>query len=322
MSEEPAEESVEADEAATDEHEAPEDEAEAEDASGVQAGDVIRVDLTAYTAENGMLVDTTDPEVAEEEGVDDDREIEPRVVILGEGHLFDAVEEALYGLEPGDTTEVTVSAAEAFGEHNPDQVRTVGSDKIPEDDRYPGAFVEVDGDQGVVETIIGGRARVDFNHPFAGEDIEYELEVLEWLDDREELARGLIRTFLDLDLEVWFETEEVEEEQLVEPDEEDEDDESAEPEYETVTVEKESLYIEATPQLSMNQQWLFGKQQIASELTNHLDVDRVVVQEIIESPQQALGQAQDFLGGEGLEDIEDIEEELEEDLDLEDELEE
>jgi len=57
-----------------------------------------------------------------------------------------------------------------------------------------------------------------------------------------------------------------------------------EPEYETVEVEKESLYIDATPQLSMNQQWMIQKQQIAQQLMDLLGVDRVVVQEVIEGP--------------------------------------
>ena len=114
-------------------------------------------------------------------------------------------------------------------------------------------------------------------------------------------------TFLDIDLEMWFETDVEEEEQLVEPDEdeeaeteeaetdkpdeaeedeadepdEDEEDEEPEPEYETVEVEKETLYIEATPQLTMNQQWMMGKQRIAQQLVDQLGVDRVIVQETL-----------------------------------------
>ena len=44
------------------------------------------------------------------------------------------------------------------------ETRTISSEKIPEDYRYPGAYVEVDGEYGMIESIIGGRARVDFGH--------------------------------------------------------------------------------------------------------------------------------------------------------------
>jgi FKBP-type peptidyl-prolyl cis-trans isomerase SlyD len=214
--------------------------------------------------------------------------------VLGEGHIFPDVEEDIYGKEVGDEGTVTVSAEDAFGEYDESEVRTVSKDKIDEDDRYPGAQVQIDGQQGRVETIIGGRARVDFNHPLAGEAVEYEYEVVSEVTDREEKAQGILSLMLDVELDVWFEQETVEEEQLVESDDDEESEasddasdeggeaaEASEPEYETVEVEKDTLYIEATPQLTMNQQWMMGKQQIAQQLTQLLGVDRIIVQEEI-----------------------------------------
>ncbi|MFW6435593.1 MAG: peptidylprolyl isomerase, partial [Halovenus sp.] len=155
----------------------------------------------------------------------------------------------------------------------------------------------------------------DFNHPLAGEDIEYEYEILREIDDREEKASGLIEMFLDMELEVWFETDTVEEEQLVEPDEDElEEGEEPEPETETVEVEKDTLYIEATPQLTMNQQWMMGKQQIAQELTQQLGVDRIIVQEEIGGGGM-MGGLGGMMGGMGGGDV-DLEEAVE-DMDLE-----
>jgi len=247
-----------------------------EETEGFEEGDFVEVAYTARTVEGDDLVDTTDPEVAEEEGVGEDQEFAPRTIVLGQGHLFEGVEEDIYGEDVGHSGSVTVSAAEAFGEYDESEVRTISADKIPEDDRYPGAHVDVDGEHGHVETIIGGRARVDFNHPLAGEDIEYDYEILSEVDDREEQAQGILSMMLDMDLDVWFETDTVEEEQIVESDD---DDDEGEPETETVEVEKDTLYIEATPQLTMNQQWMMGKQQIAQQLTQLLDIDRIIVQE-------------------------------------------
>jgi len=252
---------------------------EEETASGLQSGDVIKLAYTAHTVDGDDLVDTTDESVAEDEGIDtDQQEWGPRTIVLGEGHIFPDVEQDVFGKEVGDEGTVTVSAEDAFGEYDEEQVRTVSKDKIEEDDRYPGAQVQIDGEQGRLETIIGGRARVDFNHPLAGEAVEYDYEVVSEVTDREEKAQGIISLMLDVSPEVWFETETVEEEQLVES-EDGEDDE--EPEYETVEVEEETLYIEATPQLTMNQQWMMGKSQIAQQLTQLLGVDRIIVQEEI-----------------------------------------
>ena len=299
---------------------------------GLQHGDFIRLDYTARTVEDGRLVDTTDADVAEEAEVEADQEFGPRTIVLGEGHIFDSVEADIVGKEVGEAGDVVVPASEAFGEYDDEEVRTVSKDKIPEDDRYPGAQVQVDGQQGFVETIIGGRARVDFNHPLAGEDIEYEYEVVEEVEDREAKAQGLIEMLLDMELEVWFQTDTVEEEQIVEPDEEeadaeDEEDEGGDededgPEYETVEVEKETLYIEATPQLTMNQQWMMGKQQIAQQLTQLLEVDRIIVQEELGGGMGMPGMMGGMGGmGGGAGDVEDALEEADIDADeLADEL--
>ena len=289
-----------------------EDEAESE---GLQDGDVIQLAYTARTVEDGQLVDTTDEDVAEEEGVAEQGEFAPRTIVLGAGHLFDEVEQAIIGHEVGESGSVTVE--EPFGEYDQEEVRTVSADKIPEDDRYPGAQVQIDGEQGRLETIIGGRARVDFNHPIAGEDIEYEFEVLGEVEDTLEKAKGLLDMYLDIDLEMWVQTDEVEEEQLVEPDEEDveeAEDEEFEPEYETVTVDKESLYIEATPQLTMNQGWMMQKQQISQQVLEHTGLDRIVVQEILDGQPAGMGMGGMMGGmpGAGGADDADIEEALEE----------
>ncbi len=298
------------------------EETEEQEVEGLQDGDFIKLDYTARTVEEGRLVDTTDPEVAEEEDIDtEEQEFSPRTIVLGEGHIFPSVEDDIKGKEVGDSGSVVVEAAEAFGEYDDDKVRTISKDKIPEDDRYPGAQVRIDNEEGFVETIIGGRARVDFNHPLAGDDIEYEYEIIDEVEGREEKASGLIDMFLGLDLEIWFATDTVEEEQLVEDedDEEDEEEES-EPEYETVEVEKETLYIEATPQLTMNQQWMMQKQQIGQQLIDLTGVDRIIVQEVIDGAGMGMpGMMGGGMGGGGLEealedadiDAEELAEELE-----------
>ena len=303
MSDEEAAEEAATDDAGTEEQPDVETDAETEEEATeeeaedvLEEGDFVRIAYTARTVEDGDLVDTTDPEVAEEEGVADQGTFEPRTVVLGAGHIFERVEEAIVGQPVGTSGTVTVPASEAFGEYDQEEVRTVSADRIPEDDRYPGAQVQVDGEQGYLETIIGGRARVDFNHPLAGEEIEYDYEVLEVIDDDLERAEGLLGMFLDVDLEMHIDTDEVEEEQMVES--EDSEDEESEPEFETVTVEKRTLYVESTPQLSFNQQWMFQKQQIAQQIIDRVGLDRVIIQETIDGSGGGMGMG-GMMGGMG-----------------------
>jgi FKBP-type peptidyl-prolyl cis-trans isomerase SlyD len=327
MSNDSEAEAADDDETEQEEQVATEEAVEEEQPEGLQEGDFIKLAYTARTVEDGDLVDTTDEEVAEEADIDtEEQEFAPRTIVLGEGHIFDSVEQDIIGKEIGDSGSVVVPAEEAFGEYDDEQVRTVSKDKIPEDDRYPGAQVQIDQQQGFVETIIGGRARVDFNHPLAGDDIEYEYEIVGEVTDRQEKAEGILDMMLDMNLDVFFQTDTVEEEQLVEDEDEgdEEDDEESEPEFETVEVEKETLYIEATPQLSMNQQWMMGKQQIAQQLTQLLDIDRIIVQEELGGGGMGMpGMMGGMGGGMGEADLEEALEDADIDADdLADELEE
>ena len=305
----------------TDETNAHDDtEADATDAEGedtVADGDFIRLSYTLRTVEDDTVVDTTDAEIAEDAEIDtDEYDFEPRVIVIGAGHVFESVDETLIGQSVGDTGTVEVSAEEAFGEYDDDEVRTISANKIDEENRYPGAQVQIDGEQGRIITVVSGRARVDFNHPLAGEDLEYEYEILDLVDDREEQAQSLLGMYLQESPEVWIETDVEVEEQVVEIDDEDEDE--VETELETVEVEKETLYIEATPQMTMNQQWMFSKQQIAQDITDRLDLDRVIVQETIDGSGGMMGGLGGMMGGAGgaaPEDIEDAIEDVDVDAD-------
>ena len=295
-----------------------ENEAEAADADdaesaaeGLQDGDFVELDYTLRTTDDDEVIDTTHESVAEEAGIadEDNRDFTPRTIIIGDGHVFESVDDSLRGSEVGDGDSVIVTPEEGFGEYDPEEVRTVSAEKIPEDDRYPGATVQIDRQQGHIETIIGGRARVNFNHPLAGEELEYDYEIAAVVDDREQQAEGILGMQLQEVPDLWIETDEVDEEVTVEA-----DDEDAEPTTETQTVEKETLYIEATQQLTMNQQWMMGKTQIAQEITDKLGLDRVIVQEILDGGGMMGGMGGMMGGGMGGGDVE----EALDDVDLDD----
>ena len=295
-----------------------ETEAEETTEDGIQEGDFVRIDYNVRTVSDDRVVDTTRKDVAEEAGIDDDEyDFSPRTIVVGEGHVFPGVDDALTGSEVGDEGTVDIPAEDGFGEFEQEQVRTVSANKLDEENRRPGAQVQIDGEQGYVETVIGGRARVDFNHPLAGEDLEYEYEVVEIVDDDEEKAAGLLGMYLQMEPDLRIEAETVEEEVTVE-------DDDGEETIETEEVEQRTLYIEANQQMQMNQQWMFQKQQVADDLMDRLDLDRVVVEEVFDgSGGGMMGGMGGMMGGmggaEAIEDeIEDIEEDLEDaDVDAE-----
>ncbi len=218
----------------------------------IQNGDFVLLELTMRA--DGQVIDTTDEELAEQEDIDVNP---PRVVVIGDGDVFESVEEDIIGKEVGYSSTVDVPPSEAFGEHDPQDVDTVSADRIPEDKRRPGEQVEIDGRAGRLETIIGGRARVDFNHPLAGQEIECEFKVKEKVDGIEERAKALIENYIDEEIEVWTETETNDDEEEI-----------------------DVLYFEVSPDMIENEMWPLVKQNLMQEILGKLDTDKIVVREV------------------------------------------
>jgi FKBP-type peptidyl-prolyl cis-trans isomerase SlyD len=62
--------------------------------------------------------------------------------------------------------------------------------------------VSLDNRTGTVESVIGGRVRVDFNSPYAGKTVNYEYKVEAVIVDTVDKAKGLFKYYLNKDFEV------------------------------------------------------------------------------------------------------------------------
>ncbi|HYD51258.1 MAG TPA: peptidylprolyl isomerase [Gemmatimonadaceae bacterium] len=132
-------------------------------------GDTVSVHYTGTLAD-GMPFDSS-------EGRD------PLRFTLGAGQVVPGFDAAVTGMTVGETKTVTIPAAEAYGATRPDLVLSVPRSQVP-----PGMTLEVGqrlqmgrGDQAfpVVVKEIGDEAvTLDANHPLAGEDLTFELELV------------------------------------------------------------------------------------------------------------------------------------------------
>ncbi|MEF8902231.1 MAG: FKBP-type peptidyl-prolyl cis-trans isomerase, partial [Halovenus sp.] len=82
-------------------------------------GEFVEIEYTARIAGDGTVVDTTDSSVAAESGLEGVGTGGSVVVVLGEGHVFGPVEDAIMEMRPGERRTVTVNPADAFGETDP-----------------------------------------------------------------------------------------------------------------------------------------------------------------------------------------------------------
>jgi FKBP-type peptidyl-prolyl cis-trans isomerase SlyD len=128
--------------------------------------------------------------------IDSSYDDKPLAVIHGTGYLIPGLEDALVDHQVGDKFDVEVAAAQAYGERFEDYVQTVPKSLFAGiDDLAVGSQLRASTDDGeqtvIVIDVQDDDITVDGNHPLAGLDLKFEVDILEIRDaTEEELAHG------------------------------------------------------------------------------------------------------------------------------------
>ncbi|WP_340103740.1 FKBP-type peptidyl-prolyl cis-trans isomerase [Rhodohalobacter sp. 8-1] len=142
--------------------------------SKVKDGDTVKVHYTG-TLKDGSVFDTS-------------AEREPLEFKLGEGQLIPGFEKAVIGMEEGESTKIDIPVEEAYGEAREDLIINVPKDQLPEDvEPEVGMQLQVNQPDGQpvpvrVAEISDEELTLDANHPLAGKDLQFEIEVVEVKD--------------------------------------------------------------------------------------------------------------------------------------------
>lgn len=134
-------------------------------------GDVVRINYT------GRLTDGTQ--------FDTSTGKKPLEFTIGQGQVIKGLEAEVAGMAPGDKNTITIPCDMAYGQHRPDAVQDLDRSKLP-----GGIDVKV-GTQLQARTSDGGippitvvdlddtKVKIDANHPLAGQDLVFDVELLE-----------------------------------------------------------------------------------------------------------------------------------------------
>ena len=139
--------------------------------SKVKDGNTVKVHYTG-TLKDGSVFDSS-------------AEREPLEFKLGEGQLIPGFEKAVVGLEEGEKTTVDIPVDEAYGEAREDLVINVPKDQLPDDvEPEVGMQLQVNQPDGQpvpvrVAEISDDELMLDANHPLAGKDLSFEIELVE-----------------------------------------------------------------------------------------------------------------------------------------------
>ncbi len=142
-------------------------------------GDTVKVQYT------GKLQDGTVFDQSEDES--------PLEFTIGEGKLIPAFEEAVSGMSVGDKKSVDISKDDAYGEPREDLKMDVSKEDLPEDiDPQVGMQLQVKNQETGkdipvrITEVEEEQITIDANHPLAGQDLTFDIELVEISEDEGE----------------------------------------------------------------------------------------------------------------------------------------
>ncbi len=130
----------------------------------------VELHFSLKLADTGELVDST-------------FEKKPAKLVIGDGSLPAAFEAVIHGMKAGERKVKRIEPKDGFGQHNPSNVQRIPKDQFdPSVELSEGLVVSFQDKAkselpGVVVTIDDTMVTVDFNHPLAGRDLEFEVEI-------------------------------------------------------------------------------------------------------------------------------------------------
>ena len=125
----------------------------------------------------GPLEDGTQFDSSRERG-------EPMTVTVGDGQLISGFNDALVGMTEGDTKTFTITSDDAYGPHHEDRITPLDRSIFPEEFEFSaGMTVPLQNDTGqnflaVITEFDDETVTADFNHPLAGKDLTFTVDVL------------------------------------------------------------------------------------------------------------------------------------------------
>jgi len=134
----------------------------------IKKGSKVKVHYTGKL-ENGKVFDTS-------------VEKDPLEVVVGQSGLIKGFEEGLMGMKEGEKKTIEITPEDAYGQLIEGRTQEVEKSILPEEIQV-GMALQANGEVGTmvvtVKEIKEETVVLDANHPLAGKDLIFELEVLE-----------------------------------------------------------------------------------------------------------------------------------------------
>ncbi len=104
--------------------------------------------------------------------------------VAGAGQVIKGFDDAVIGMEKGDQKDITLQPSDAYGEYNPELVRTLPREKFPKEELKSGMRFLIslpDGRQipAKIIEVTDETVAIDLNHPLSGKTLHFKVRVVD-----------------------------------------------------------------------------------------------------------------------------------------------
>ena len=115
--------------------------------------------------------------------VDSNVGAQPLTYEQGKGQIISGLETALVGMAEGDEKTVSVPPEDGYGPVRKEAIMILNRDQLPDEVQEVGTQIQGQGPdgqalQGKVAALTDDKATLDFNHPLAGENLNFAIKIL------------------------------------------------------------------------------------------------------------------------------------------------
>ena len=153
--------------------------------------------MSKDSVQNGVVVSMEYTLKIDGEVIDSSEGQDPLEFLTGHGNIISGLEREMIGMKVGDSKDVVVAPADGYGEYDEDAYLDVPKDQFPNDMPVEeGLELTVRDDSGEaryarIESIADETVRLNFNHPLAGDELHFNVKVVNLREPTdEELDHG------------------------------------------------------------------------------------------------------------------------------------
>ncbi len=163
----------------------------------VEEGDFVLLKMTARSQKGKIFRVSSEEDAKKAEIYEEEKAKQgyytPEFVIVGKsGFLNEGLTETLKEMNFFEKKSVRIPPTKAFGKRDPQKIERIGIAKFRKlndgkNPTYGQDYTNKKGQRGVVTNIIQGKVVLDYNHPLAGQSIDYNLEIIDKIEEFNEI---------------------------------------------------------------------------------------------------------------------------------------